>query len=165
LCGPGIYADYFTMKVKNGVVCGLRPMSEAEMNELDPAPNSPPPTNGHGAAPPYPTPTYTNGHGRATAPPAPTVEADYLEAWADAKRMLKASLGDASYNGGLHYAKLVKMEGDKFVIAAPPLICQVLDARLKNTITRALHSAMKYKNMPGNWYIEFVSNEVKKEKV
>jgi len=57
------------------------------------------------------------------------------------------------------------MEGDKFVIAAPPLICQVLDARLKNTITRALHSAMKYKNMPGNWYIEFVSNEVKKEKV
>jgi len=94
LCGPGIYADYFTMKVKNGVVCGLRPMSEAEMNELDPAPNSPPPTNGHGAAPPpSPTPSYTNGHGRTTAPPAPTVEADYLEAWADAKRMLKPAWG------------------------------------------------------------------------
>jgi len=175
--GGGVYAYYFCMDKKAD---GTLKVPELYMwqatpslnNESDAAPKSV--INGNGVAPHSPTSPYTNGdappltyytngHGRVAEPPAPTVEADYLEAWADAKRMLKASLGDASYNGGLHYAKLVKMEGDKFVIAAPPLVCQMLEGRLKNTITRALHSAMKYKNMPGNWYIEFISNE--KEKV
>jgi len=90
------------------------------------------------------------------------VAAEYLEAWADAKQMLKESLVAASYNNGLHYAKLVKVEGEKFIVSAPLFIRDVLEHRSKNTITRALHSAMKYKGMAGNWTIEFISNEEEK---
>jgi len=149
------------MKVKNGVVCGLRPMSEAEMNELDPAPNSPPPTNGHGAAPPpSPTPPYTNGHGRVAEPTTNGfgVAIEHVRAWNEAKEIIRGQQTLATYSTTLHYAKLVAVDGNKFVVAASPRICESLK-RLTNTIHRALHSVTGSKD----WIIEFVSNE--KEKV
>jgi len=156
--GPGIYANFLTKKLVNDVPCQLIWKNSPSVgNQSDAAPKSPPSNgNGHGAAPHSPTP---NGNDKVAAP---LVAAEYLEAWADAKQMLKESLVAASYNNGLHYAKLVKVEGEKFIVSAPLFIRDVLEHRSKNTITRALHSAMKYKGMAGNWTIEFISNEEEK---
>jgi hypothetical protein len=176
LCGPGIYADYFTMKVKNGVVCGLRPMSEAEMNGSDAAPNSPP-TNGHGAAPPLsPTPPYvnsytspppayyTNGHGST---PAPTVAAEYLEVWKEVKERLHLATTAATFNSVYQKAMLknvyirmdVNQETIVFVIGASSSSMDWMKNRAYTSMLRTLTSITGNKQMD----FEFISDE--KEKV
>jgi hypothetical protein len=165
--GGGVYSNYFTMKPKSdGTMYELFDMESPSENpsvgnEPDAAPNSAPPTNGNGAAPDLsPTPTYTNGNGRAAEPPTNGfgVAIEHAKAWNEAKEMLKGALGMASYNAILPYAKLVAVEGNKFVVAAPPRTCENLK-QLTNTIHRALHGVTGSRE----WVIEFVSNQNQKE--
>ena len=154
LCGPGIYADYFTMKVKNGVVCGLRPMSEAEMNGSDTAPKSPPPsTNGHGAAPP-PSPTPPNGD---ELPPLPS-PATVWQVTQDLLNQNPLLLNGLGKN--LPYLQLESIENGLITVTAPPRVAESL-TKQPGVMTRALNQAMQHLDQDNGghgWRVRFVSN-------